>query len=1369
MSTSSNSYAEKILAEHPLAMWSLDDQSYFLSQISESDRQISTWTGSGGSATTVTDTSAPFSSSYVTRITGSATPVYGANARVYLASTSTFSSNTFTISFYLKTQYVTEISAGYGNGNIANISTVTWSEVSRAIPAQTPTGTTNISISVGAGSNYIVGEYVNISGVTPTAYNGNWQVQAGSSGSTLIVNIGYNPGAITNSSGLAKQRFLQFTTSSNHGFSAGDYVEISGVTPDNYDGNGIVSSTGLTTNSFRLYNNVSNQGSGSGGTASSNKTQSTYINPADYPIDSWIPISFTFNDNVFSQKILLSFTYSQTNPQFFVNGLTIGKDSQPFNGESLGQTSITIPENIATTLTTAIEAKSYGTQEYSGYYICDSTNIYAKNSGVSMAYGSDTSMRIYPYSTAGQPSFLFPGFGMLNDIGRYKTLTLQALIRITANNSIPKRIIGPLASTDGVYITKDIISLKIGDSIGSFHLSEMYRPMILQIKIGNGFAKLSIDGEELISLQIDNSTLSLPEKLNGSSKNQDWFGIYAYIDIPLIEIGSLAIFPYESSESLAKLNLVYAQSVILPTISNSSSGQTISPDFALSNYVNNYNYPSFQAKWEQATISENLDILENGALSAKQYTKPALTTSLYDSSKLLLDLYETYVASGESNTFINLKPSTVVSGSGRSWSSNQGYLSVNLYGDADYLSSCIYGVFKSLESSATEQILLKIKNILNNNYFQVSIINTTVYYKYKYANGTETQITTKSITQNTTFAIGFDIQKLILTNSDLSDFFSNKTNLQIFIGGQDTLLNTFSGNIYKVGFCTIRNSVDISSLFDSGGILTNSSSYSSLLSKIASYTVYSLNAFGKINLDTGTTGYWQDYVPLTKLAKTVVNTSGQESIALDFVQINLDYEEPRSYSSGNFVTSGLPIRGYVTFQTLSSGANKDLTNFGTTQSASATRTINASTFSATTKYEFVNGMIVYPPTNVDISTLAMVLHLDVSTEASTIKPARIRFLQLAAQSFNKNMPNKLGTKYAVNLYPYIYNVDVSNTAPTHPYDYNSQNPYLMYKQASPHLYLTRHSGFRVVGTLSNANQSFNHRGIYADIGDLSPDKKITSLQLSMLADFESFPTSSTNIFEIKTNSVKINFTILAVNGDTSKAVISTDSTIPLIYYLNGRKVGLPVIRINEWNTLGISFIEPLDISNNKGKISIKHNMLINDISCHYANPIELDQKSEPLLWSQIDNNKWRIPVPIQTPTRVGNSITLTTTGDHNLVVGEKLTFYDIQPSDYGSGFGGSALKISRVNTSSSFTYENSNAPTTAITTAGTVVGTWEYATIPNYYALYGSSPDSIYDQFTGRNKIIIDTQIDSPVMQLNEYEYLAYMDIETNTFILDIR
>jgi len=92
---------------------------------------------------------------------------------------------------------------------------------------------------------------------------------------------------------------------------------------------------------------------------------------------------------------------------------------------------------------------------------------------MSMSYGSGSSAIIYPHPTSGEPSFIFPGFGFLNENGRYKELTLETFIRINANNTVPKRIIGPLASTDGVYVTKEFISLKIGNNVKSYYLSEL--------------------------------------------------------------------------------------------------------------------------------------------------------------------------------------------------------------------------------------------------------------------------------------------------------------------------------------------------------------------------------------------------------------------------------------------------------------------------------------------------------------------------------------------------------------------------------------------------------------------------------------------------------------------------------------------------------------------------------------------------------------------------------------------------------------------------------------------------------------------------------------------------------------------------------
>jgi len=66
-----------------------------------------------------------------------------------------------------------------------------------AIGTQTPTGTTNISITTGATHGISVGQVVTIAGVSPSGYNGSWTAQSGTTGTTLVVNIGSNPGAIT--------------------------------------------------------------------------------------------------------------------------------------------------------------------------------------------------------------------------------------------------------------------------------------------------------------------------------------------------------------------------------------------------------------------------------------------------------------------------------------------------------------------------------------------------------------------------------------------------------------------------------------------------------------------------------------------------------------------------------------------------------------------------------------------------------------------------------------------------------------------------------------------------------------------------------------------------------------------------------------------------------------------------------------------------------------------------------------------------------------------------------------------------------------------------------------------------------------------
>jgi hypothetical protein len=82
----------------------------------------------------------------------------------------------------------------------------------RNINNQTPTySSPNITLTTSSAHGIAVGEAVNISGVVPAGYNGTWIAQTGTTGSTLVVNIGSNPGAITAAGKVVGETQWDFT------------------------------------------------------------------------------------------------------------------------------------------------------------------------------------------------------------------------------------------------------------------------------------------------------------------------------------------------------------------------------------------------------------------------------------------------------------------------------------------------------------------------------------------------------------------------------------------------------------------------------------------------------------------------------------------------------------------------------------------------------------------------------------------------------------------------------------------------------------------------------------------------------------------------------------------------------------------------------------------------------------------------------------------------------------------------------------------------------------------------------------------------------------------------------------------------------
>jgi hypothetical protein len=670
-------------------------------------------------------------------------------------------------------------------------------------------------------------------------------------------------------------------------------------------------------------------------------------NTNNFPVtvsNSWFYLSETFSNVSINTnfRILIKINYSkridvsQTTDMylFYTNGITVGQWAEEFQSLSLGQSPQSLPSSINLTTSKAIEAKAYGLQNLSGYYMVNGGAICARNSGMPLVYGASNATILSPNINE-EPSLIIPGNGFLNNHGRYKEYTIEMWIRINSNSIEQRRIFGPIASQDGLYVDGPFITLKIGDSVGSYFIGEWYRPMLVHIEVIGDSASLLINGEQVISIAISTNTMDLPDqtvKAQGMIKNQDWLGFYSYSDVTPIEIDCVAIYPYQVPAIVAKRRFVYGQGVEFPeNINTAYSGSSTFIDYAFSKYGNNYNYPDI-GKWHQGVV-DNLST-EKDILSLPKYELPDFVFS--DTSKTFLADLE--LAQNEFYNFITLKPNN-------SWNDVGGHILFPSLGFLKQDVKAFYGVFKT-KTNTEKQNLFVIENTINGDTFSISLYLDELLYELTSNGNTTNMYTSYGANIGETFVAGISIDSFSKSfGGKLASFFGNKKMLKVYVGGNKNFTNTFSGNIYKVGFCTERNLSTLSSLFSNtgtpidyenvfnsfnhdtdydatgnffgdydspedkafweyvidGGSPSSFASYSAI-DHNASYSLAMYDYFGKVRPDISISGYWEDYIPLTYFAKYVNDSRGNKVYDLDFIQFNINYPAPSKFIEQ--VTSG---------------------------------------------------------------------------------------------------------------------------------------------------------------------------------------------------------------------------------------------------------------------------------------------------------------------------------------------------------------------------------------------------------------------------------------------------------------------------------
>jgi hypothetical protein len=976
----------------------------------------------------------------------------------------------------------------------------------------------------------------------------------------------------------------------------------------------------------------------------------------------WIFVSGTFdipNENT-DFRVVLKITYSDggalsSDYQFYVNGITAGQWAEDFNVFSLGVTPISLPSDIPLTVDACVPADAYGLGGESGYYLVENNSLVAKNSGVPMVFGATGITRLLP--NANNPSLIIPGQGFLNKVGQFKDYTVEFWIRINSDAYTPKRIFGPIESSDGLYVESGFLTLVIGKQFSSHFVGEWFRPMLVHIRLIRNNATVLVNGEEVINIPLETDNLNLPAEYNQDGDNQDWLGFYSYEDVTPVEIDCVAIYTYSVAINVAKRRWVYGQGVLSPESINSAYGGTQAfIDYPFADYTGNYSYPSF-AQWEQGNF-DNLTTT-NTALVTPQYVLP----EIFLQSKTLQELYDdnqNIQASGDK--FITFRPNA-------EWDSEECYFNFPRFGVLNDQVAAVYGVFVS-DNLASEEILFKIYNILTGNYFSIIKEEDEIRY-YLYFNGQEEEIyTTNIIEDDEKYAAGIYIPALIsIFGGNVASFFGNQNGLAMYVGGDETGNYQFTGSIYSVGLSTASNATEILSHFEENGtaILDShlatgseiSENAEALLAHTASYTLLPSEAYNTYFLDIGVSGFWEDYLPLSYFAQFITNDVGNQYYDLDFLQFNIGYPSPtqleeyedisswtyeqlkesfshptqRTYNQlDNFLitgwrnyedmaqraekyyeydTSDAVVRSYLTFQYIEEGANAPQSSFTNYEPARKGGIISIDDYPnwLTTKFEVVDNTLVYPTKTVNFNDLAMVYRLEFNIRGILRKPINLRRLEIASQAFNDNAFNPIGTRFGVDIFPF--------TRSGLYYDYKAKNPFSIYKGSTPYLYLNRSSGIEVRGDLDPQVS----RGLAVPINStLAENYRVSAAQLWMRYDQEQFPVSPTEIFEIDYKGDTIKFYIVANNPDGTRARIYAKSLLTgqnyngISYFWNGSLVREPAISIKEWGVLGISFSTSLNFDLYLGGINLTGPLVFNNVSYYQANSLQQVQSTITRPW-----------------------------------------------------------------------------------------------------------------------------------------------------------
>lgn len=983
--------------------------------------------------------------------------------------------------------------------------------------------------------------------------------------------------------------------------------------------------------------------------------------------DRWIKIESTRSiDTEYDIKPIIKINYNESvvndeeNSSIFISGISVGQWSESFNSEDTGAVVTNVPTNIKNLIGEEYASLIYGVQldpygfndSDSGYIIEYRKRLLAETSGIPMVYGSKNNVSILPRkseltfsefidggsfsstyleeidggsssssfteSIDGGPSFVevtsptipsivFPGKGFLNQSGKFSNLTVEFWARINNESVSPIKIFGPLTSQDGIYVGGEFITVKVGKYIKSYFIGQWYRPMLVHFGQSANEIFLMINGEKVISIQIDSldiSTFPIP--------SEDYLAFYGYQKLLPFDIDSFSIFPYVVTEQIAKLRFAYGQGAEDQEILSTTFGGDLTyVNFPYAGYNSTISFPD-RTPWSNGYFN-NLKVSSNG-LSLPDHTLPDLLftetsgTVSRGEAELIWQGFEedNYLIQDEEYPFISLRP-------------NANYEDINStiffskMNKTSYPTKSVWGLIKTSDDVSTDQSLLFITSTNNTNVLEAKIVSGSLQYLYNGDVLSSSAVSTESIT-----TVGFKIDKISEDYPQTRSFLSNTDLLSLNFAGSGS--NMFLGKIFSLTLNNEFFTQKDAHIFDANGFAQN---LSGQFDYIGAYTLLPKESNSTIFFDVAATGYWESSIPMSYFGKYVTNSNGQKVYDLDLIQFNIDIPNTiyskETQDSIEYQTSS-KARVYMTLQDVSSVGTIPYTDYVTTEVIGNDRVLdfNIASNTSTTKFEVCDSTVVFPPKELgSFSDYYLTTHILMTSSGVSSENMKIKNMSFSSASFDESAFYRINTPTGRSIYPITKSRDQ--------YVYKRKNPVVIEKESGSYFYITGNSGIQV---LSSQDGSLT-KGISFPINEtLKESFRFVGVQMYLMFN-ESDLFEEEKVFAKIFNNQKEYDLVLEPEAGGKRAFIkminseTKQELSGVTFFLNGKNVSNVIVRPLRWNSLIISLQDnSLNLDQEIGQLEVYSGVRVNNVSM-FSDINEL--RFNLVLsndWGDIDNEAW---------------------------------------------------------------------------------------------------------------------------------------------------